>query len=551
MPNPNTLSLESIVDIIVNATPAAAPRSTFNQCLILGTSPRLTQAQRMIQVDQNFAAEMAAAPYAFQTTDPEYIAAGLYFGQSPAPSSGYIGLQDLTALQDVVIHTGNAGTNYVKGDIITVVQGSASGGKLLVGSVSSGGVVVTLTKIVGQQGTGYAVTGATPATTTTNSVAGAGLEVDILTVGETALDALTCCRAANFEWYVCVALMARWNGVNLPGAITAGSGYTTANGLATTGGTGTGCTVNITESTGPITTVTIADPGNGYTAADVLHVVQGTNTTGSFVVTSVKQDHADIALWAQSATPPTVYAYSTADVGVLNGTAGSVGLALQALKYSRTVGQYSTLQTGSVNANAALAICAILGYAMGQNTGLVNSAYTLKFKGEVGIDTEPLTLTSIAAIEGANVNLYLSYGNFYDWFEQGVMADGTFFDQVINRDMLVNDLQLNLADLLNGTPKIPQTDPGETQLIHAVNQAAQKAVDRGYLAPGTFSPLNGLPLLTLNPGDPIPAGFIALAAPYRTQATADRAARKAMPIYLVVCEAGAVHSVTVQVDVQV
>jgi hypothetical protein len=188
---------------------------------------------------------------------------------------------------------------------------------------------------------------------------------------------------------------------------------------------------------------------------------------------------------------------------------------------------------------------------MGQNTGLINSAYSLKFKGEVGIATEPLTLTQIANIEGANVNLYLSYGNFYNWFEQGVMANGTFFDQVINRDMLVNDIQLNLATLLNGTPKIPQTDPGQTQLIHAVNQAAQKAVDRGYLAPGVFNPLNGLPLLSLNPGEAMPLGYTAMSAPYSTQLSADRIARKAMPIYLVIHEAGAVHSVTVQVNVQI
>ena len=117
--------------------------------------------------------------------------------------------------------------------------------------------------------------------------------------------------------------------------------------------------------------------------------------------------------------------------------------------------------------------------------------------------------------------------------------------------MLQNDIQLNIADLFNSTNKIPQTDPGETQLIHAVNQAAQKAADRGYVAPGTFNPTNGLPLLTLNPGDPIPKGFIALAAPYSTQASADRSARKAMPIYVVICEAGAVHSVVVQVNVQI
>jgi hypothetical protein len=473
--NPATLSLNSIVNVVVNVTPQAAPRSTFNQLLILGNSGRIPQSMRIMQVDQNFATEMIAQ--GFLTSDPEYIAASLYFGSVPAPTSGYIGMMDPTAIQSVIPHLGAIGNNYALGDIITVVQTGGSGAQFTVTGITSSpaGAVTGLTKINGSQGTGYTA-GSNLSTTTTGS--GSGLKVDITALGESCLDALQVLRQINIQWYVAVAL------------------------------------------------------------------------------TAVDADHEAIALWVQSCQPPSVYAYSTSEAAVLSGSligsppTESIGAYLKALSYGRVVGQYSTLQAGQ-NPYVAYAICAILGYAMGQNTGLINSAYSLKFKGEVGIATEPLTLTQIANIEGANVNLYLSYGNFYNWFEQGVMANGTFFDQVINRDMLVNDIQLNLATLLNGTPKIPQTDPGQTQLIHAVNQAAQKAVDRGYLAPGVFNPLNGLPLLSLNPGEAMPLGYTAMSAPYSTQLSADRIARKAMPIYLVIHEAGAVHSVTVQVNVQI
>ena len=56
------------------------------------------------------------------------------------------------------------------------------------------------------------------------------------------------------------------------GSITGGSGYTngTFNGVALTGGSGTGATANITVASGAITVVTIVNKGTGYAAADEL-----------------------------------------------------------------------------------------------------------------------------------------------------------------------------------------------------------------------------------------------------------------------------------------
>jgi len=100
-----------------------------------------------------------------------------------------------------------------------------------------------------------------------------------------------------------------------------------------------------------------------------------------------------------------------------------------------------------------------MGYAMGQNTGLANSAYTLKFKQEIGVDTEDLDTSQITNIEGDNGNVYLSYSNYYTIFEPGVMANGQFFDEVINLDMLVNNIQLSVMDLLYANPKIRRPTP--------------------------------------------------------------------------------------------
>ena len=65
--------------------------------------------------------------------------------------------------------------------------------------------------------------------------------------------------------------------------ITSGTGYTTANGLATTvtsivpSSAGTGCTVDITAVAGAVTAVAINAVGQQYSVGDILTVVQGGN----------------------------------------------------------------------------------------------------------------------------------------------------------------------------------------------------------------------------------------------------------------------------------
>ena len=72
------------------------------------------------------------------------------------------------------------------------------------------------------------------------------------------------------------------------GTLVGGTGYGTATGLATTGGTGTGLTVDITTVLTAITVVTIATPGDGYTVGDVITIVQGGGAGGSITLTSVE-----------------------------------------------------------------------------------------------------------------------------------------------------------------------------------------------------------------------------------------------------------------------
>lgn len=252
---------------------------------------------------------------------------------------------------------------------------------------------------------------------------------------------------------------------------------------------------------------------------------------------AIKSDHVAIAEWVEAAIPSSVYAYTTADSDCITPAETDIGTELKDDGYRRSIGQYSTDQ---------LAMVAIMGYAMGANTGLANSAYTLKFKGQVGIAVMDITQTQLGYLNSKNLNCYVNYGNYYNIFTEGVMADGTFFDEVLNLDMLRNDVQLNVMDLLYQNPKIPQTDPGQLQFLLACNQACDLAVNRGFVASGKW---NGVQILNLNYGDILTRGYICQSESYSEQSQADRDARKAMPIYIAIKLAGAVHSIVIGVYV--
>jgi hypothetical protein len=188
-----------------------------------------------------------------------------------------------------------------------------------------------------------------------------------------------------------------------------------------------------------------------------------------------------------------------------------------------------------------------MGNAMGLNSGLPNSFFTLMFKQMVGISSEPLTQAQVNTLTSLNMNINLNYGNSFTFFQKGQMSNGQRFWQIINIDMLTASIQFNIMDQFVSLPAIPQTDPGETFLIHAVNQAAAQAALIGFIGPGVWE---GVQILSLTPGTALPSGYYAQAPSYATQSATNRIARQAMPIYLAIIEAGAAESILIGVYVQ-
>lgn len=254
------------------------------------------------------------------------------------------------------------------------------------------------------------------------------------------------------------------------------------------------------------------------------------------------QQHLDNMAYTNACTPDTVYAFTSKAAEDLQGGDGSIFKKAKDLKYRRTIGIYSTKHDD--------AIAGIMAYAMGMMTGTINSAFTLKFKGIAGVTTEnseaAIAVSAVDKLKKQNGNIYVNRGFYYDMFEEGTMADGTFFDEIIYLDKLKNDCQLALMDLFVQNAKIAQTEGGMTRIHNALNGVLKDYQRIGYLETGVW---RGDTILGLKYGDTVNNGYLVQSEPIAEQNQADRENRIAPPIYIALKLAGAIHSAVVQIDV--
>lgn len=256
-----------------------------------------------------------------------------------------------------------------------------------------------------------------------------------------------------------------------------------------------------------------------------------------YVVDATSEDIEAVAAAVEAMKPESAYFYTTADEAVKSGTTGNIMEKLKNKSYKRTFGQYST---------TAHAATAVMGYAMGANTGGANSAYTLAYKTLAGVTPEPLSTTEAQKILEQNGNIYTQYGAKYNLLVQGKMASGVHFDEVLNLDMLTAEIQIGATNALVAAKKIPQTDDGVALLISAIEEQCEKSVLRGAIAPGVWK---AAPILSLQNGDTLSKGYLVLAGSIASQSQEERDARKAPPIYVPVKLAGAIEHAVINVTV--
>ena len=88
----NGLPVSRLIDVTINMSPLAAQGANLNTALLLGASPVIDTNERMRSYGS-----IAEVSSDFGTTAPEYLAALLYFQQTPQPSELKIGRWAKTA----------------------------------------------------------------------------------------------------------------------------------------------------------------------------------------------------------------------------------------------------------------------------------------------------------------------------------------------------------------------------------------------------------------------------------------------------------------------
>jgi len=185
----------------------------------------------------------------------------------------------------------------------------------------------------------------------------------------------------------------------------------------------------------------------------------------------------------------------------------------------------------------------IMAYMLSVNYQLEFSVVTAKFKQLPGIETVPLTETQWATLKTKGYNCYTATGNSAKVYREGETDNiGWFLDTVINLDNFVEDLSTNVFNVFLRNKVVPYTRRGIAMLLDACNETG-----RQYIYNGTFADRDVADTTRKSGYRTIP-GVTFTPTPLQNQSDADRASRIGPPIGGVVYEAGAIHSIAINVE---
>ena len=251
-------------------------------------------------------------------------------------------------------------------------------------------------------------------------------------------------------------------------------------------------------------------------------------------------DHIAVAQFIEGANPISIYGYTTQNTDCLDSTnTTDIASQMQGLDLERTFGQFSS--------SSPYAVCSMYARAFTVDFEASNTTITLKFKQQPGVTGEYLTETQAATLQRKNMNVFVFYSNDVAIIQEGVMANGFFFDEVNGCDWQANRIQTDLFNALyTAKTKIPQTDAGIQILVTTVEASLAQGVVNGLVAPGQW---NTTGFGQLAQGQMLPKGYYVWAPLLASQSQADREARLAPTIQCAIKLAGAVHKANVVVNV--
>lgn len=598
------LAVSNVVNVTIAISPIAAPTRNFGAGLLIGATDVIDIGERLRQYSN-----ISGVAQDFATTDPEYKGAVKHFSQVPQPSILYIGrwartatratlrggvlttaeqaLANFTAITSGAFYfvldgvprtvsglnfSAQTNLNGVASLIQTAVDGLVSGstcvwdadnGRFVIKSGTTGALSTisfladptafgSITIAVGNAANNDTVT--INGTTVTFKTSGAtGLQVNIgadaaatAAALQTFLAGSDDVRLAALSYIVSGAVVyAIFKTTGTGGnAITLAKSGTniTVSGATLSGGSGTSIASLLK---GKSTQASL--PANGIAAetlaagVSALIAASGDWYAGELVEEGVDSNSIILAAGViEAQQKKRVFGVTVTDTTAIDPTSTTdLGYLLEANNFGRTFAQYSQYEPQ--------AIASFFGRASTVNFNASRSTLTMKFKQEPGVRAETITETQAAALKAKNLNVFVNYDNDTAIIQEGVMADGTFFDERHGLDWLENAVQTAVYNLLyTSLTKVPQTDEGANLIVTTIEDVLAQAVANGLVAPGKW---NAAGFGQLKQGDTLSKGYYVYAPPVATQSQADREARKSVPIQVAVKLAGAVHFVDVIINV--
>lgn len=496
------LAVQDLIAVTLNLTPAGASAPNLSSFLIIGDSNIINTKQRFLTFTS-----LTAVQAVFGGSAPETLAAGVFFGQNPAPSLLGIGRWAKTATAGLLLGGALTATQQAMSNWTTITAGEF--------------------KIAVDGGSATNVTcGTFAAQTNLNGVAA---------VIQTAVQAL----GGMFAAVTCT-----WNGSQFQfvsgttgtssaiAPLTTGTASDISAQLLCTAATDTYTVAGIAAESA-IACVTLFDTQIPISFFG-LNFAAGTNNADI-----ADSDHLAIAAYVEGGAGKHLYGLTTAEAAAITSTdSTSVGYQLKQLGYNWTFYQYS-----SQNPYAS---CSLFGLGVTINFTGINTTIDFMWKQEPGVIPEALTEAQSAALQTNNYNFYATYNNGIPITQNGQVASGQYIDTLWNCAWLKGAVQANMFNILFQNNKVPQTDPGMQQLAAGAAAACQQGVTNGMLAPGTWTAGNFGQILT---GQFLSKGYAIFVPPVASQASGSRAARQSVAFQIGAKLAGAVNTASILIDV--
>lgn len=498
----STLSVSRLVKVNVILAALAAQAQSLSTLLLLTSSAIVDVFERMRSYTT-----LAAVAADFGTTGPEYLAAQLYFAQTPQPSLLKIGRWAKTATY-----------GHLKGAPLTATNS-------LIATWNA--VTAGAFKIAMDGGAAVAVSALNFSTDLNLNAVAARLQA-----------AIRAAAAGTGYTGALVTYNANYGRFEFSSGT---QGATSAVSFLTAPGAGTDISAmlgGLSTSGGYLVQGQAAE--TALTAASLFDSQFGRSWYGLVIPEGTDDDQIAVAGYIEAANNKHIFAITSQDPAVMSAVATSdVAYRAKALGYSKTMVQYSS--------TSAYAAVSLIAKAMSTDWAGNNTAITLMYKGEPSVVAESINETQAQAIAGKNANVFVNYDNNTAIIQNGTVASGDFIDTITGADALAVDIQTSLYNLLYTSPtKIPQTDAGTGLMIATIEQVCAKYATDGYLAPGVWDQ-TGFGNIAQN--DFLPKGYYVYAPPVASQLKADRQARKAVAIQVAAKCAGAVHSFNLQLNI--